>query len=152
MKLHIVARGRLGRCPEADLIARYEKRIGWPFQITELPDSGGKPPALPPGTRTIALDETGEQLGSATLAKLLEQWRDQGVREARFLIGAADGLNDAERSGADVLVAFGRATWPHMLIRAMLVEQLYRATSIIAGHPYHREGIGGQHQTRALDK
>lgn len=133
----------MGRCPEADLIARYEKRIGWPFQITELPDSGGKSSALPPGARTIALDETGEQMGSAALAKLLEQWRDLGVREARFLIGAADGLTDAERSGADVLVAFGRATWPHMLIRAMLVEQLYRATSIIAGHPYHREGIAG---------
>lgn len=133
----------MGRCPEADLIARYEKRIGWPFQITELPDSGGKSPALPPGARTIALDETGEQMGSAALAKLLEQWRDLGVREARFLIGAADGLTNAERSGADVLVAFGRATWPHMLIRAMLVEQLYRATSIIAGHPYHREGIAG---------
>lgn len=133
----------MGRCPEADLIARYEKRIGWPFQITELPDSGGKLPALPPGARIVALDETGQQLGSAALAKLLEQWRDLGVREARFLIGAADGLTDAERSGADVLVAFGRATWPHMLIRAMLVEQLYRATSIIAGHPYHREGIAG---------
>jgi 23S rRNA (pseudouridine1915-N3)-methyltransferase len=140
LKLHIVARGRIGRCPEADLIARYEKRIGWPFQITEGPETAGKPPPLPAGTRTIALDETGDQIGSAALARLLEHWRDQGVREARFLIGGADGLSQDERSGADTLIAFGRATWPHMLIRAMLVEQLYRATSIIAGHPYHREG------------
>ncbi len=130
----------MGRCPEADLIARYEKRIGWPFQITELPDIGGKLPSMSQGTKIIALDETGEQLGSTILARTLEQWRDSGTREARFLIGAADGLSTEERASADLLVAFGRATWPHMLIRAMLVEQIYRATSIIAGHPYHREG------------
>ena len=130
----------MGRCPEADLIARYEKRIGWPFQITELPDIGGKLPSMSQGTKIIALDETGEQLGSANLAHTLGQWRDSGTREARFLIGAADGLSTEERASADLLVAFGRATWPHMLIRAMLVEQIYRATSIIAGHPYHREG------------
>ena len=130
----------MGRCPEADLIARYEKRIGWPLQITELPDIGGKLPRVLPDTKIIALDEAGEQLGSANLAYTLGQWRDSGTREARFLIGAADGLSKEDRAGADMLIAFGRATWPHMLIRAMLVEQIYRATSIIAGHPYHREG------------
>lgn len=140
MKLHIIARGKMGRGPEADLIARYEKRIAWPFQITELPDTGGKHPVLSPSTRIIALDETGDQIGSAVFARTLEQWRDAGARETRFLIGAADGLTFEEKSGADQLIAFGRATWPHMLVRAMLVEQLYRATSIIAGHPYHREG------------
>ena len=140
MKLHIVARGRIGRGPEAEIIARYEKRIAWPFQITELPDSGGKPPAPPPGTKIVALDEGGEQISSTDLARLLEQWRDNGTREARFLIGAADGLTPDERASADKTIAFGRATWPHTLARAMLVEQLYRATSIIAGHPYHREG------------
>ena len=140
LKLHIIARGKMGRCPEADLIARYEKRIGWPFQITELPDIGGKLPSMSQGTKIIALDESGEQLGSTILAHTLEHWRDSGAREARFLIGAADGLSTEERASADLLVAFGRATWPHMLIRAMLVEQIYRATSIIAGHPYHREG------------
>ena len=140
MKLHVIARGKMGRGPEADLIARYEKRLTWPFQITELPDSGGKPPAISPGTRIIALDETGDQIGSVVLARTLEQWRDTGARETRFLIGAADGLSYEEKAGADKLIAFGRATWPHMLVRAMLVEQLYRATSIIAGHPYHREG------------
>lgn len=140
MKLHIVARGKMGRCPEADLIARYEKRIGWPFQITELPDSGGKPPPLSPETRIVALDEKGDQIGSAEFAQLLSGWRDASVREVRFIIGAADGLSAGERQAAHKLIAFGRATWPHMLVRAMLVEQIYRATSIMAGHPYHREG------------
>lgn len=130
----------MGRCPEAEIIARYEKRIGWPFQITELPEMTGTAPASSAATRTVALDEKGEELGSAALAKLLENWRNNGVREARFLIGAADGLSSDERSSADKTLSFGRATWPHMLVRAMLVEQLYRATSIIAGHPYHREG------------
>ena len=140
LKLHIVARGKIGRCPEADLIDRYAKRISWPFQISELPDRGGKMPLLTPGAVIIALDETGEQIGSSELAKRLSNWRDGGVREARFLIGAADGLSAEERASATLLLSFGRATWPHMLARAMLVEQLWRATSIIAGHPYHREG------------
>jgi 23S rRNA (pseudouridine1915-N3)-methyltransferase len=140
LKLHIVARGKMGRCPEAEIIARYEKRIGWPFQITELPDSGGKSPALLPGSKIVALDEGGEQVTSTELARLLESWRDSATRETRFLIGASDGLTQQERASASKTIAFGRATWPHMLARAMLVEQLYRATSIIAGHPYHREG------------
>ena len=89
---------------------------------------------------TVALDERGEQLASVALARRLETWRDRGIRECRLLIGAADGLTPAERDTADLLLSFGSATWPHMLVRAMLTEQLYRATSIIAGHPYHREG------------
>ena len=79
-------------------------------------------------------------LSSVELARRLEAWRDGGRREARFLIGAADGFADAERREADLLLAFGRATWPHLLARAMLAEQLFRATSILANHPYHREG------------
>lgn len=140
LKLHIIARGKMGRCPEAELIVRYAKRISWPFNVTELPDIGGKAPPIPPNTRIIALDEGGEQLGSQELATLLAGWRDQGVRETRFLIGAADGLTKSERQSADWSISFGKVTWPHMMIRAMLAEQLYRATSIIAGHPYHREG------------
>jgi 23S rRNA (pseudouridine1915-N3)-methyltransferase len=140
LKLHIVARGKMGRCPEAELIARYAKRLTWPFQITELPDVGGKAPALPPGSMVVALDETGDQLGSQAFAQRLELWRDGGKRECRFLIGAADGLTAEERSSAALTLSFGSATWPHLLARAMLVEQLYRATSIVAGHPYHREG------------
>ena len=130
----------MGRCPEADLIIRYARRISWPFLISELPDQGGKPPLLPPGGMVIALDEAGEQLGSAELARRLNEARNSGVKEARFLIGAADGLTSEERASAAMVLSFGRATWPHMLVRAMLVEQLWRATSIIAGHPYHREG------------
>ncbi|WP_415642695.1 23S rRNA (pseudouridine(1915)-N(3))-methyltransferase RlmH [Sphingomonas antarctica] len=140
MRLHIVAHGRIGRCPEAELIERYAKRMSWPLAVTELPDTGGESPPVAPGTRIIALDEAGETLGSVQLAQKLETWRDAGIREVRFLIGAADGLTEEERASADLKLSFGRLTWPHMLARAMLVEQLYRATAIIAGHPYHREG------------
>ena len=76
----------------------------------------------------------------AQFAKMLEGWRDTGRREARFLIGAADGHDETERAGADLLLSFGPATWPHLMVRAMLAEQLFRATSILANHPYHREG------------
>lgn len=140
MLLHIVARGRIGRSPEADLVDRYVKRLHWPFKLTELPDTGGRVPARDPGTVLIMLDEKGEQLGSMEFARKLERWRDDGRREARFLIGAADGFDDAMRQEADLLIAFGRATWPHLMARAMLAEQLWRATSILANHPYHREG------------
>lgn len=140
MLLHIVARGRIGRSPEAELVDRYVKRIGWPTRLTELPDRGGRLPDAEPRTKIVMLDEKGEALGSAAFAALLGGWRDDGVREARFLIGAADGFDDAARAGADLLFSFGRATWPHLLARAMLAEQLFRATAILAGHPYHREG------------
>ncbi len=140
MLLHIVARGRIGRGPEAELVDRYVKRLAWPVKLTELPDTGGRMPAVDPGTRIVMLDETGEVLPSRAFADRLEKWRDGGVREARFLIGAADGFDDAQRASADLLLSFGRATWPHLLARAMLAEQLWRATSILANHPYHREG------------
>jgi 23S rRNA (pseudouridine1915-N3)-methyltransferase len=141
--LHIVAHGRIGRSPEADLVDRYTKRISggaWPFRMTELPDRGGTPPATLSPARTVLLDERGKQLDSEQFAALLGRWRDEGVREARFVIGAADGHGEAARDNADLLFAFGAATWPHMLARAMLAEQLWRATSILAGHPYHRAG------------
>lgn len=140
MLLHIVARGRIGRSPEAELVDRYIKRLTWPVRLTELPDSGGKLPAIEGQTRLILLDETGEMLASKAFAERIGRWRDDGVREARFMIGAADGFDDVARREADMLLSFGRATWPHLLARAMLAEQLYRATSILANHPYHREG------------
>ena len=140
MLLHIVARGKIGRSPEADLVDRYLKRIAWPTKVTELPDRGGKVPELPSGSVTIVLDERGEPLGSTDLAKKLDQWRDGRKREARFVIGAADGHEEQQRRTADLLLSFGPATWPHLLVRAMLAEQLFRATSILANHPYHREG------------
>ena len=140
MRLHIIARGKIGRCPEADLVDRYLRRINWPTKVTELPDRGGAMPAAERNSRTIIFDEKGEQLSSSQIAELLGRWRDDGVSEARFCLGAADGFDDADRATADQLIAFGKATWPHMLARAMLAEQLYRATSILANHPYHREG------------
>jgi 23S rRNA (pseudouridine1915-N3)-methyltransferase len=140
MLLHIVARGRIARSPEAELVDRYLKRIAWPTKITELPESGGKVPPAPENGVTILLDEKGEQLGSVEIARKLELWRDGGKREARFMLGGADGFDDQARASADLLIAFGRATWPHLLARAMLAEQLWRATSILANHPYHREG------------
>jgi 23S rRNA (pseudouridine1915-N3)-methyltransferase len=135
-----VARGKIARSPEDELVGRYLKRIAWPTKVTELPDVGGRVPELPPQARRVVLDEKGEPLSSTAFAAILGRWRDDGVREARFELGAADGFDDAERAGADLLLSFGRATWPHLLARAMLAEQLFRATAILANHPYHREG------------
>ena len=90
--------------------------------MTELPDTGGKLPPEAPGLRRVVLDETGEVLGSMAFARRLERWRDEGVRETRFLIGAANGFDEETRAGADLLLSFGRATWPHLLARAMLAE------------------------------
>ncbi|KUR72319.1 50S rRNA methyltransferase [Novosphingobium fuchskuhlense] len=141
MLLHVIARGKIGRSPEAELVDRYARRISWGFKITELPDRGGLVPTVAVNPlRTVVLDERGEQLPSMAFASLLGRWRDDGVRETRFLIGAADGHDTTLRASADMLLAFGGATWPHMLARAMLVEQLWRATSILSGHPYHRDG------------
>ena len=140
MLLHIVARGKIGRSPEAELVERYLKRITWPTKVTELPDQGGKTPEPAANSITVVLDERGRALGSEQFAQLLEGWRDAGRRETRFLIGAADGHDEALRSSADLLLSFGPATWPHMLVRAMLAEQLFRAVSILANHPYHRSG------------
>jgi len=138
--LHVIARGKIARSPEAELVARYEKRITWPVKLTELPETGGKTPEPQTPYKTVLLDERGKAISSEKLATTLERWRDDGMRETRFVLGAADGHSEAERDGADLLLAFGPATWPHLLARAMLMEQLYRATSILAGHPYHRAG------------
>jgi 23S rRNA (pseudouridine1915-N3)-methyltransferase len=99
-------------------VDRYAKRMGWPIKLTEWPDTGAGKVAEPlTPCRTVLLDERGKAMASE-----------------------ADGHSDAERAAADLLLAFGPATWPHMLARAMLLEQLYRATTILAGHPYHRAG------------
>ena len=140
MLLHIIAHGKIGRGPEDALVDRYLKRIAWPVRVTELPDKGGRLLAPPDQSITILLDEKGRSLPSIELARLLEQWRDTGKKEARFLIGGADGFSESQRQSADLLLSFGLATWPHLLARAMLAEQLFRATSILANHPYHREG------------
>jgi 23S rRNA (pseudouridine1915-N3)-methyltransferase len=140
LRLHIVARGKIGRSPEAEIVERYLRRIVWPTKLTELPDSGRPAPPLPADGVGVLLDERGEALSSTQLALKLREWRDGGKREARFSIGGADGHSDSERRKADLLLSFGQATWPHLLVRAMLAEQLFRATSILANHPYHREG------------
>ncbi|MBS1239337.1 MAG: m3Psi1915 methyltransferase RlmH, partial [Proteobacteria bacterium] len=115
MRLHVIARGKIGRSPEAELVTRYEKRIPWPVKLTELPEAGGTIPEPLSPFKTVLLDERGEQLSSEDFAEMLGRWRDDGVREARFLIGAADGHPEAERAKADLLLAFGKATWPHLL-------------------------------------
>jgi 23S rRNA (pseudouridine1915-N3)-methyltransferase len=140
MLLHVIARGKIGRSPEAELVERYAKRIAWPVKLTELPEVGGRIPEPQTPFRTVLLDERGKQMGSEAFARHIEAWRDGGIRETRFVLGAADGHDDAMRGEADLLLAFGAATWPHLLARAMLMEQLFRATSILAGHPYHRAG------------
>jgi len=138
MLLHVVARGKIARSPEAELVARYEKRITWPMKLTELPETGGKLPDPQTPAKLILLDERGRDLSSEEFAEILGTWRDDGIREARFMLGAADGHSGQDRQGADLLLAYGSATWPHLIARAMLMEQLYRATTILAGHPYHR--------------
>jgi 23S rRNA (pseudouridine1915-N3)-methyltransferase len=138
VKLHIIARGRIGQSPEADLVDRYALRLRGRLAITEIGDAAPWPAQQHGPARTVVLDERGRDLPSTDLAAQLARWRDDGAREIRFLIGAADGHDAATRAGADLLLCFGRATWPHMLVRAMLAEQLYRAVSILEGHPYHR--------------
>ena len=140
MLLHVIARGKIARSPESELVARYEKRLTWPVRLTELPETGGRIPEPQTPFKTVLLDERGKNLSSEELAAIIGRWRDDGMREARFVLGAADGHSQQERAEADLLLAFGNATWPHLLARAMLMEQLYRATTILAGHPYHRAG------------
>lgn len=140
MLLHVIARGKIGRSPEAELFERYAKRITWPFKLTELPEKSRKFPIESGQCRTVLLDERGKSLTSEAFAAQLRLWRDEGVSEVRFLVGAADGHPEELRASADLLIAFGSMTWPHLLARSMLAEQLWRATSILAGHPYHRSG------------
>jgi 23S rRNA (pseudouridine1915-N3)-methyltransferase len=138
LRLAIIARGRIGASPEAELVDRYVKRMRGEMTVVEIADTAPWPRF--DGGRTVVLDETGKDLSSEALAELLGKWRDAGTREVRFLIGAADGHDAATRAGADLLLGFGNATWPHMLVRAMLAEQLYRVSTILSGHPYHRSG------------
>ncbi|WP_114966237.1 23S rRNA (pseudouridine(1915)-N(3))-methyltransferase RlmH [Alkalilacustris brevis] len=155
MRLHICAVGRLRGGPEAALIDDYLLRLGrtgqglglGPAQVLEIEDrSGGGPEAegerllraAPDGAVLCALDERGKALSSPEFAEMLARWRDEGRRDAAFLIGGADGLSRDLRARADAKISFGRMVWPHMLARVMLAEQLYRAATILAGTPYHR--------------
>lgn len=151
MRVHIVAVGRAKRGPEKALFDAYAERIRWPFQLHEVeekrPLSGQELKsreaelllsAIPDGAVVIALDERGKALGSEELAGRVGQWRDEGCGDLVFVIGGADGLDETVRQRADLCLCFGKLTWPHMLVRGMLAEQVYRCQQILAGHPYHR--------------
>lgn len=151
MRVTICAVGRLKNGAERDLIDKYAKRINWPLNIVEVEErrklSAAElkqreceliAAALPDGAVRVALDERGVAVASGALSEKLGRWRDEG-RDVAFMIGGAGGLAPELREGADMILSFGKATWPHMLARVMLVEQIYRAQEILAGHPYHRE-------------
>lgn len=148
MRVTVAAVGRLKPGPVRDLVTLYVKRLAWPIAFREVEARGSRADreaeaalllaTLPAGCVVIALDERGEDLPSEAIARRIGTWRDDGRSELAFLIGGADGHGEAVRARADLLLAFGRATWPHMLVRAMLVEQIYRAQTILTGHPYHR--------------
>ena len=159
MKLLIAAVGRLKEGSERELAERYRKRaeqtgrrIGFrDMEIIEIRESRAQEvgkrmieesialtSVIPDRAITLILDQRGESLDSATLATRLGRWRDDGRPATVFIIGGDDELAPSLRDKADMTLAFGAATWPHQLVRAMLLEQIYRAVSILAGHPYHR--------------
>ena len=159
MRLLVAAVGRLKAGPERELVERYRKRaeqtgrrIGFrDTEVVEIRDSRAQDVGkrmieesialanvIPDKAVTILLDERGENLDSAALAARLRRWRDDGRPAAVFVIGGDDGLAASLRDKADLRLAFGAATWPHQLVRAMLLEQIYRAVTILSGHPYHR--------------
>jgi 23S rRNA (pseudouridine1915-N3)-methyltransferase len=143
LKITVLAIGRNRDAELERLIERYRQRCPWTLAIVELVPRRGESEsdrlarAIPPGDVVVALDERGTLATSEELAALLGGWRDDG-RDLSFLIGGADGLDPSLCRRAEWQLALGRLTWPHMLARLMLVEQLYRASTILAGHPYHR--------------
>jgi 23S rRNA (pseudouridine1915-N3)-methyltransferase len=155
MRLHLCAVGRLRAGPERALVDDYLDRCGktgralglGPVSEHEVEDKKNLgmaeeatllARAIPPGAVLVTLDERGRVLTSPEFAAQLARWRDGGRQDAAFVIGGADGIDPALRAKADLSVSFGAMVWPHMLVRVMLAEQLYRATTILAGLPYHR--------------
>mgnify|MGYP001178913463 FL=1 len=150
MQLFIVAIGKGRATPEDTLTQRWLSRLQPPGQIIEIESK--LPPgtkraedegrrllkAIPDGAALGVLDPRGKDHSSEHFASLIGKWRDEGFTSAYFAIGGADGHTNIIRQRANRIIAFGRATWPHILFRAMLAEQLYRASAILAGHPYHR--------------
>lgn len=155
LSVHIIACGRLRKGPELDLISdyldRYEKTgrglgLG-PVSVIEVEDKRGSGMAaeaellrrsIPKGAVTMIMDERGKVLSSIEFSSKLSGWRDTGVQDLAILIGGADGLDPSLRAEADFALSFGKMVWPHMLVRVMLSEQLYRAASILGNAPYHR--------------
>ncbi len=157
MRLTIAAVGHLRSGPEAELVRDYLERAATTGRaigirgttVTEVHDGKARGPEaqaarllepLAPGAVIVTLDERGRALDSPGLARAIAGWRDAGRPQATFLIGGADGHGTAARDRADLLLSLGPMVWPHMLVRVMLAEQLYRAVSILAGSPYHRGG------------
>lgn len=151
MRFIIVAVGRGGKGPEQALLNEYAARLRPPIEFKEVEERRASSvderkareaekllAAVPQGARIVALDERGISLGSVDLARRLGGWEDDGVPATAFLIGGADGHDDSLRAKADMVLALGTLTWPHMLVRAMIAEQIYRARTILDGHPYHR--------------
>lgn len=156
MKVSICAVGRLRAGPEKTLIDDYLERFDktgrafglGPARITEVEDKKGGgmsaeavllDKAIPNGARLITLDERGSLITSPEFAQKLRHWADTGTDHAAFVIGGADGIDPSLRARADFSISFGKMVWPHMMVRLMLAEQLYRAATILAGSPYHRE-------------
>ena len=145
MAVTVHAIGRLKRGPETELVERYTKRLKrLKTTVRELPERASKDQegealltSIPASAYVLALDEHGEDLPSVKFARLLGDQLDQG-RDLAFVIGGADGLSDAVKARADLLIRFGRMTWPHQIVRGLLFEQIYRAETILLGHPYHR--------------
>ena len=152
LRILILAVGRMKAGPHQALQQLYAGRIGWNLSIVEVEERRRLSAAerrereaalllarVPEQARVVALDERGTSLSSADFAQRLARWREGGTSDLAFLIGGADGHGDAVRRRADLLLAFGPMTWPHLLARGMLLEQIYRAQQILGGHPYHRE-------------
>ncbi|KAF0225472.1 MAG: hypothetical protein FD176_523 [Rhodospirillaceae bacterium] len=151
MRLWLAAVGRVKPGPELDLFNQYCKRLTAPITVREveekrplsIPERMAREAelllaALPPQAMVVALDERGKAMGSVDFATRLGRWRDDGIADLAFVIGGADGHGQAVRDRAALLLSFGAMTWPHMLVRAMVAEQVWRAQAILSGHPYHR--------------
>jgi 23S rRNA (pseudouridine1915-N3)-methyltransferase len=155
MRVQICAVGRLRKGPERDLYDDYLTRFDrsgralalGPAKLIEVEDKKGGgigaeaallERAVPDGALICTMDERGKVMTSPEFARLLGTWRDQGRQDVAFVVGGADGIDPALRAKADASLSFGKMVWPHMLVRVMLAEQLYRAASILAGGPYHR--------------
>jgi len=159
MRLVVISIGRLKQGPERELSERYRERfddigrkLGFRgLDIHEIPESRARDAAtrmteeaaaisaaIPAKSALVALDERGDNIDSAAFARNLGRWRDEQVGNTIFAIGGADGLSPDLRRKAKLVVAFGAATWPHQMVRVMLLEQIYRAATILSGHPYHR--------------
>ncbi len=148
MKIDVLAIGKCRDQPIKELISEYQKRMQWHVGIKELDPGKHANTAqqealiqknLHKDTQVlIALDERGKAFSSEEFASKIGNWRDMGQSRLSFCIGGADGFSGDFRKNADFLLSFGKQTWPHMLVRVMILEQLYRAQQILAGHPYHR--------------